>query len=67
VGDSRFQQIVGGGLPPSPVAGKVILDDGTEVPFLIGGSAYSPLEATNPSAAVDFEMPKSRVYWRIEK
>ena len=50
-GTTRFQHIIGGGLPPSPVAGKVILDDGTEVPFLIGGSAYSPLEATNPNTA----------------
>lgn len=66
-GEDRFEPINGGGLPPSPVAGKVILDDGTTVPFLIGGSADSPLEATNPNTASDFEQPKTRVYWHIQK
>ena len=40
----RNEIIVGGGLPPSPVAGMVTLDDGTTVPFLIGGEPDSPLE-----------------------
>jgi len=67
LGETRFQRITGDGLPPSPVAGQVILDDGTIVPFLIGGSADSPLEAINPNAATDFQQSKTRVYWRIEK
>jgi len=66
-GDSRFQRIVGDGLPPSPVAGQVILDDGTKVPFCIGCSADSPLEAKNPSAETDYEIPKANVYWRVKQ
>jgi len=65
--EDRYQRVTGDGLPPSPVAGKVILDDGSIVPFLIGGSADSPLEALNPSAAADFEAPKGRVYWHIKQ
>lgn len=64
---SRYETIVGGGLPPSPVAGKVILDDGTTAPFIIGGSPESPLEGGNPSGTSSWTQPKSRVYWYIEQ
>jgi type IV pilus assembly protein PilY1 len=67
VGEDRFARITGDGLPPSPVAGNVILDDGTIVPFLIGGSPISPLEAMDPSTTAEWEQPKSRVYWQIQK
>ncbi|MET0658688.1 MAG: PilC/PilY family type IV pilus protein, partial [Steroidobacteraceae bacterium] len=57
------------GLPPSPVAGLVTLDDGTTVPFCIGCSPDSPLEGvepTPPASSVPVQ-PKSRVYWYIER
>jgi type IV pilus assembly protein PilY1 len=37
------------GLPPSPVAGMVTLDDGTTSPFCIGCSPLSPLESEEPT------------------
>lgn len=64
---SRFEEVAGGGLPPSPVAGKVILDDGSTVPFLIGGSPNSPLEGGTPGSTASWTQPKSRVYWYIEQ
>jgi type IV pilus assembly protein PilY1 len=67
VGLTRFQRITGDGLPPSPVAGKVILDDGTVVPFLIGGSGTSPLEGGSPSASSNYTSPKGRVYWHVKQ
>lgn len=64
---SRYEEISGGGLPPSPVAGQVILDDGTTAPFLIGGSPESPLEGGAPTGTASWTQPKSRVYWYIEQ
>jgi Tfp pilus tip-associated adhesin PilY1 len=49
----RSQVISGGGLPPSPVAGLVTLDDGRTVPFLIGGDPDSPLETVLPTRSGD--------------
>ncbi len=46
---NRSEVISGGGLPPSPVAGMVTLDDGTTVPFLIGGDPDSPLQSLLPT------------------
>lgn len=63
----RYQNVVGGGLPPSPVAGMVTLDDGTTVPFLIGSKPTSPLEGSPPVSPVTVAQPKSRVYWYIEQ
>jgi type IV pilus assembly protein PilY1 len=67
VGLTRYQRITGDGLPPSPVAGKVILDDGTVVPFLIGGSGTSPLEGGSPAASSNYTAPKGRVYWHVKQ
>jgi type IV pilus assembly protein PilY1 len=64
---SRYETIAGGGLPPSPVAGKVILDDGSTVPFLIGGGTTSSLEGGSPTDTSSWTQPKSRVYWYIEQ
>ncbi len=68
-GNGRYQRIVGDGLPPSPVAGLVTLDNGNTVPFVIGASPNSPLEATRggttPSSSVT--QPKSRVYWYVQQ
>jgi type IV pilus assembly protein PilY1 len=68
-GVSRSSPIVGDGLPPSPVAGKVTLDDGSTVPFLFGGSPSSPLESKKPTggASAAVSQPKVRTYWYIKK
>ncbi|MCY1345443.1 Neisseria PilC beta-propeller domain protein [compost metagenome] len=63
----RFQVIAGGGLPPSPVAGMVKLDNGVTVPFIIGASGDSPLESTTPEPPPGQTQPKARVYWNIEQ
>ncbi|MBK7521891.1 MAG: pilus assembly protein PilY [Gammaproteobacteria bacterium] len=66
-GEERFEHLTGDGLPPSPVAGSVTLDDGTTVPILIGGSASSPFEVMDPSVTTSFDQPTTRVYWHIEQ
>lgn len=79
----RFQTIVGGGLPPSPVAGMVTLDsttvtnaDGTTetvpgqtVPFVIGANPNSPLESElgGGGGSVTSSLPKVRTYWYIQQ
>jgi type IV pilus assembly protein PilY1 len=57
------------GLPPSPVAGLVTLDDGRTVPFCIGCTSESPLEGSEPKVPPSSlpVQPKSRVYWYIER
>jgi type IV pilus assembly protein PilY1 len=67
VGTDRSAVISGGGLPPSPVAGKVTLDNGKTVPFVIGSSANSALEASLPNSPSTGTQPKSLTYWYIEK
>jgi hypothetical protein len=37
------------------------------VPFLIGGSATSPLEGGEPSSPSTTTLPKSVTYWFIRK
>ena len=65
--DSPYQDVVGGGLPPSPVAGRVTLDNGSTVPFCIGCSKNSPLEASAPTGLGSVIQPKGRLYWYIQK
>jgi type IV pilus assembly protein PilY1 len=67
VGEDRSAIISGGGLPPSPVAGQVTLDDGTTYPFIIGADANSPLESKLPNSPSSGTQPKSLTYWYIEK
>ena len=57
------------GLPPSPVAGMVTLDDGRTVPFCIGCSDTSPLESEEPEvpAAGIPGQSKRRIYWYIQQ
>lgn len=66
---NRYETIAGGGLPPSPVAGKVTLDDGRTVPFVIGAKPNSSLEGgeppTPPTSSV--AQPRSRVYWYVQQ
>jgi type IV pilus assembly protein PilY1 len=63
----RNEVIVGGGLPPSPVAGMVTLDDGTVMPFLIGGDGESPLAGSEPVPSGLANQPKNLQYWYIHK
>lgn len=65
--DTRGEEIPGGGLPPSPVAGMVVLDDGTTVPFIIGGDPDSPLAGREPVTPGTTSVPKSRIYWNLEE
>ena len=67
VGEDRSAMISGGGLPPSPVAGQVTLDDGKTYPFIIGADGSSPLESKLPSSPSTGTQPKSLTYWYIEK
>jgi type IV pilus assembly protein PilY1 len=59
--------ITGGGLPPSPVAGMVTLDNGKTVPFIIGANPKSGLQGGAPPAPPAVVRPRSRVYWNIKK
>ena len=65
--DNRFQDVAGDGLPPSPVAGQVTLDNGSTVPFCIGCSPDSPLQGSQPGSLTSVIQPKSRLYWYIQK
>ncbi|OHC28464.1 MAG: pilus assembly protein PilY [Pseudomonadales bacterium RIFCSPLOWO2_12_59_9] len=62
----RYELLAGGGLPPSPVAGLVTLDDGSTVPFIIGANPDSPLEGSPPASPTTVKQPAARVYWNIE-
>lgn len=65
--DSKSGEIPGGGLPPSPVAGMVTLDNGVTVPFCIGCDEQSPLKGGEPPPPIMANQPKSRVYWHIQQ
>lgn len=62
----RWQNLAGDGLPPSPVAGIVALDDGSLETFIIGASADSGLEGSSSQGGLSVSQPTSRVYWNIE-
>ncbi|HUG04900.1 MAG TPA: hypothetical protein VML92_10780 [Steroidobacteraceae bacterium] len=64
---NRDEPIAGGGLPSSPVAGMVELDDGRIVPFIIGASGESSLESSLPSPPSTGAQPKSLTYWFIDQ
>lgn len=67
VADSRYEDVAGDGLPPTATAGLVTLDTGETVPFCIGCSGDSPLEAKQPTASSSSVMPKGRLYWYLDK
>ena len=65
-GQLPFNVIESGGLPPSPVVGKVKLDDGSIQAFVIGGTG--PLEASKLTSSVGASIPsKVKTYWYIRK
>jgi type IV pilus assembly protein PilY1 len=60
-------QILGGGLPPSPVGGIVTIDVGgvpTQMPFLIGGSGPSAFDVAEPKPPIP--PIRTRQNWRID-
>jgi type IV pilus assembly protein PilY1 len=63
----RFQNVVGGGLAPSPVVGRVQLDDGSMRDVVIGANPDSFLSPKGTSPKAAFKQPKGRVYWFIQK
>lgn len=64
-GTSRYEHLTGDSLPPSPVAGTVILDNGKTADFVIGASSQSPLQVVerDPGLSTVTDQPKTRVYW----
>jgi len=64
--DNRYEDVTGDGLPPSPVAGKVLID-GVAVPFCIGCSKDSPLESKKVIQASSVSRARNRLYWYIQK
>jgi type IV pilus assembly protein PilY1 len=64
---TRYSPVAGGGLPPSPVAGMVTLDDGSTVPFVIGADTSSALEVKPPPSPDTTTQPKARIFWNIVK
>ena len=59
-GERQRNEFVGGGLPPSPIAGLVDID-GKTVPFIIGGTGPSPFTPSSP--ALDLDGARKRTYW----
>lgn len=70
--NTRFDQISGGGLPPSPVSGLVTVTNPTTgvpmtVPFIIGANPNSPNEGDKRDGSSGSSGNKVRVYWYIEQ
>ncbi len=64
---AKPSQILGGGLPPSPVGGIVTIDVGgvpTQMPFLIGGSGPSTMDVAEPKPPIP--PIRTRQHWRID-
>lgn len=69
---SRYAQVSGGGLPPSPVSGMVTVTNPATgqpmtVPFIIGASPESPVEVKLKTSGSGVTGNKERVYWYIQK
>lgn len=67
IGTVRGETVAGGGLSASPVAGKVLLDNGQEVPVCFGCSKDSGQQGGKPYSGDIPVRPKSRIYWKIKK
>ena len=67
-GTSRFDAVIGGGLAPSPVVGRVQLDgNGGTRDVVIGANPDSFLSPKGTAPKAAFRQPKGRVYWFIQK
>jgi type IV pilus assembly protein PilY1 len=67
VNASRSDNVAGNGLPPSPLGGRVTLDDGSAVNFCMGCTSkggFAPVERTTSGGG---RASKSRLYWYIGK
>lgn len=62
-----YEDLVGGGLPASPVAGLVILDSGKTAAFCIGCSGNSALDGSLAGAPSALSRPLQKLYWYIRK
>ncbi|MDO8437167.1 MAG: PilC/PilY family type IV pilus protein [Nitrosomonadaceae bacterium] len=73
VGAPRYIMVTGGGLPPSPVAGMVTVNNPSSpgstmtVSFVMGANPTSPLEGSVPLPAATSASAKSRVYWMLKQ
>jgi type IV pilus assembly protein PilY1 len=65
--DARYERITGDGLPPSPVGGRVRLDDGKVVNFCISCSKDGGIGVREPGSSGGASLPKGRIYWYIQK
>jgi type IV pilus assembly protein PilY1 len=65
-GGPRFQTVVGGGLAPSPVVGRVKIGNGYR-DVVIGANPDSFLSPKGTAVKTAFTQPKGRVYWFIQK
>jgi type IV pilus assembly protein PilY1 len=66
--NNRYEEIGGGGLPPSPVAGLVQINPGSEpIPFIIGADPDSPLKGNEPMPPTMTMQPKSLIYWYLQQ
>jgi type IV pilus assembly protein PilY1 len=66
--NNRYEEIGGGGLPPSPVAGLVRLDPNSPpIPFIIGADPDSPLKGNEPTPPSLTTQPKSLIYWYLQQ
>ena len=63
---ARFQNVVGGGLAPSPVVGRVMVN-GSFRDVVIGANPDSFLSPKGAAVKTAFTQPKGRVYWFIQK
>lgn len=60
-------EVIGGGLPPSPVIVQIILDDGSEATICIS-CGENRFDVDDPFETSSLPLqPKSRVYWNIEQ
>ncbi|MBB3047510.1 Tfp pilus tip-associated adhesin PilY1 [Litorivivens lipolytica] len=59
-GEKTINVFVGGGMPPSPIAGLVTIGDET-VPFIIGGEGPSAFDPSTPTLNLD--PGRKRTYW----
>ncbi|MET3372595.1 type IV pilus assembly protein PilY1 [Variovorax boronicumulans] len=66
--NGRFQNVVGGGLAPSPAVFRVQLDgNGGMRDVVIGANPDSFLSPKGTAPKAAFKQPKGRVYWFIQK
>ncbi len=60
-------EYLGGGLVPTPVAGKVLID-GEPYKFCMGcGDEGSPIGTGKVGGGITWTQPRSRVFWNIDK